>query len=268
VTAILSNAPDGVARVTFGGFVLQGRTDDAVHVTSHDAFGFTERRVQVEDYPRIHGGIEIETLWRPRTIRMAGVVEGNSPAECIDRFEAMKRALALPKQRLVIDTLANKGRFYTATVRSLDAAQEAGRHYRHLEWEAEFICADPFAYDAVESTQPQITMPNGGTLTLANEGDVEALPVITVGTTSLTAVTVTLINDTTGEHITPQTTIVRGDRLVLDSRRLSVQKNGIEIDYSGGFLTLARGGNTLTCTLVGAGSPSLLFEMRWYNRYI
>ena len=268
VTTILSDAPNGAAHIAYGGFVLQGRPDDAVHVTFHDAFNFADRRVQVEDYPRVHGGIELENLWRPRVIRMEGVVEGDNPAQLADNLEALKRALALPKQRLVVDSLANRRRFFTASCRDFDAPQQAGRNYIHLEWQAEFICADPFAYDAVESTQPQITIPNNGTLSLSNDGDVEALPVITVKTASTSAITVTLMNDTTGEHITPQTTIVRGDRLVLDSRRMSVQKNGVEIDYTGGFLTLARGGNTIKAESLGAGAPSILFEMRWYNRYI
>lgn len=268
-TLLEAGSPDGPSRITFDGFVLTGSgPDERISVVEHDAFGFADRAVQVEDLPRVHGSVELDSLWRSRAISMSGVIDAPSSAELNDTLEALKSALALPKRRLVIDTLANKRRFYTATCKSLRITQSP-ENIVFLRWEAQFICSDPFAYDAVETQQPDVTVANNNTLVLDNDGTIEAEPYITIKTTSATAITPSVVNNTSGDRIIPKTTIVRGDVLVINTHQKSITKNGIEVDYHGSFPTLAVGTNTMKFELTSTAlTPTIVFSARWRNRYI
>jgi phage-related protein len=255
--------------IMFGGFLLMGRPDMKIGVSEHDAFGFPERRLQIEDLPRVDGAVELSNLWGQRGISMTGFVEGEDRGELEDNKNALKRALAPKLQRLVIDTLSNQGRYYNATCESLAIVERAGENIRHLVWDAQFIAADPFAYDTELTVLPEFTAGHNATATATNIGDLRIDPTIKVRTTNTVPVTLTILNQTTGERITPSTTIVNGDRLVIDTSTLSILKNGVEIDYAGGFPHLTTGSNVFKFTVVAAsGTPTVLVEMSWRHRYI
>jgi hypothetical protein len=65
--------------------------------------------------------------------------------------------------------------------------------------------------------------------------------------------------------VTPDGTITAGDSLIIDTSKLSAIKNGVEIDYAGGFPRLAVGQNTITVVL-SSGSISLTVRRR--HRYL
>lgn len=263
------NSSEGKSLITFNGYVLMGRHDGTIGVDQHDAFGFPNRRLQVEDLPRNHGAIELQNLWGKRQIKMSGFVSGDTRAELEDNKNALKRALAPKKQRLVIDTLSNLRRYYIATVENLDIPEKGGENLRHLLWDATFTCADPFAYDAQQSAIPEFTANDASEIAIFNDGDIQAEPIITLRTTNSRAVTVTITNTVTGERITPQTTILNNDRLVIDTTKFSVTKNGIEVDYAGGFLHLTAGSNNLKFELISVlSSPSVKCTVGWVNKYI
>ncbi len=254
--------------IMYNGFLLMGRSDGVIGVSEHDAFGFPERRVQVEDLPRTDGAIELSNLWGRRTISMTGFVSGDTRAELADNMNALKRALASGLGQLVIDTLADFGRYYYATVENLDIVED-GSSIRHLLWSADFVCADPFAYDTDLSILPEFSVANGGTSTLSNLGDLEVDTYIKIRTTHTRNTTVTVVNNTTGERITPSTTILKGDSLVIDTARKAVIKNGVEIDYIGSFPHLAVGSNQFTYTLSAtSGTPTVLVTLNWRAKYI
>src|SRR5690606_1072371 len=50
-TSYITAEGDSSPLISFGGFVLMGREDTKVGVTGHDAFGFPDRRVNVEVLP-------------------------------------------------------------------------------------------------------------------------------------------------------------------------------------------------------------------------
>lgn len=262
-------SPQAESTILFNGFVLMGRSDGKIGVNEHNAFGFPERRVQIEDLPRVDGAIELQNLWGRRTINITGFVEGDDRGELDDNKNMLKQALAPKLGQLVIDTLSNKSRFYYATCQSLVVPERGGENIRHLTWDAEFVCADPFAYDSEATLIPEFSVPNGGSTTAANLGDVRVEPYFKIRTTHKYSTTVTIINTTTGERITPQTTILSGDRLIIDSSRKSVLKNGIEVDYIGSFPHLAVGSNQFSYVITAtAGSPTMLLEVSWRHRYL
>ena len=268
-TDIPREAVDADPHISFGGFVLQGRQDEKIGVTMHNAFGFPNRSVQIEPTPRVDGATQLQSLWREKEIRMSGFISGDTRADLDDVKTALLKALAQPSQRLIVDSLSRRGRFYYATCEELSIPEDGSENIRHLEWEASFVCADPFAYDVVETSLPRFTAPHNGEVSLQNKGDVRVRPYMEVSTTSSFAITVSIHNTSTGERITPKTTIIRGDRLVIDSERKSVQKNGVEIDYAGGFVELSPGANLITFSLASVGTaPTVNVIARWRDKYL
>jgi phage-related protein len=268
-TSTDENSAEAEPTVMFGGFLLAGSSDGKVGVISHDAFGLPERRVQIENLPRIDGAVELQNLWGRRTITIQGYVEGDNRADLEDAKNALKRALAPKLQRLVIDTLASQRRYYNATCESLIISEVGGENLRHLLWDAEFVCADPFAYDSDLSVMPEFSVNTGATATVNNVGDLRTDPYIKIRTTHSKAVSLVLVNNTTGERITPNTTIINGDRLVIDTQKMALYKNGVEVDYAGGFPHLVPGSNQFAFTVTAtSGTPSLLVEFQWRHKFL
>jgi hypothetical protein len=109
-----------------------------VGVDSHDSFGFPNRRLTVQEYARDHGGLALSDFWGTRQINMSGFVTGESRAELEANLAALKRALAPANKHLVVDTLTNYGRHYTATCKTLSVPETGGVNFRHLRWNATF----------------------------------------------------------------------------------------------------------------------------------
>ena len=272
VTTLLDqDSPSSTTKIMFGGFVLMDGSsiNGSVGVTKHDAFGFPDRRVQIEELPRVEGAVELQNLWGKRTITMSGYVEGATRGELEDNLSALRRALAPKQQQLIIDTLSNEARHYLATCESLSITEEAGVNIRHLTWDAQFVCADPFAYASSLTVMPEFTVYDGSTLSVVNNGDLTTTPTFKIRTTHPQPITLTIVNNTTGERITPSVTILSGDRMSVDTTRLSVTKNGVEVQYIGGFPRLNVGENTFAIYLTASGvSPSILLEVSYQERYL
>lgn len=267
VTDTRLETAEGSARITFGGFILSDSTNREMNygVTRHDAFGFPERRIQIQDLTLEDGAVELSNYWGKRKINIEGFVDADTRSALEDNLRALRRGLAPSQQRLVINTLGSTGRFYYATCESLAVAEIAGENFNHLKWSADFVCADPFAYDNAETILTEFPMFDEDTIAVANEGDLRVAPLFKVRTRNSSRTQVTIGNVITGEFITPSQTIINGDRLVIDTARKEVLKNGVEIDYSGTFPHLNRGSNTLHYS-VSIGR--VLTEVRWRNHYL
>lgn len=264
-------AASGTSRITFGGFVLFDDSDRTrpYGVTSHDAFGLPDRRLEIQDLPLLDGAIQLQDNWGRRTIKLTGFVSGDTRAELEDNKNALKRALAPGLKPLVIDTLGTYGRYFNATCSSFNMSHDGGKNFTHLTWDATFVCPDPFSYDTGITIMPETSIANAGTLTVNNVGDLKTDLLIKIRTTHNRSTTVTIANNTTGERITPQPTILNGDRLLIDSSQASVLKNGIESSYAGGFIRLNPGGNTFVFTLSAtSGVPTIYVEFQWYTKYL
>lgn len=269
ITDFLQDNVSDDPHIDFGGFTLMGREDEKIGVTQHDAFGFPLRRVEVEDLPRVDGAYEKQALWSSRSIRMRGFVAGDDRADLANVRSSLVKALAPRQQRLIVDTLGHTGRFYYATCEALDIPERADEHIRHLDWDAHFICADPFAYNLTESNLPTFNASNDSEIALTNNGDVTTNPVLSLTTQHAYPVRFSILNETTGERIAPKTTILNGDRFIIDTDRRSLTKNGVEIDYAGSFPTLASGGNVLVFNLyTTSGVPTLSVDLRWRERFL
>lgn len=272
VTTTLTNqiVSAGASRIMFGGFVLFDGSNETMKygVVSHNAYSLPDRRVQVDDLPLVDGAIELTNLWGRREIRMQGFVWGENPADLEANLISLKRALTPRLQRLVIDTLGTSGRYYNATCESFVVEQTGAINTTHLIWNATFVCADPFAYDPTPQQLPETTVANGGTFIVTNYGDMKVDVAIHIHTTHPYPVTVTVVNNTTGERITPQATITNGDRLHIDSTIYSIRKNGLSVNYAGGFIHLNPGSNQFSFIVSStSGTPSIIVDMHWQTRH-
>ena len=258
--------PEIDPKITFGGFVLNG-DDGKIYVTEHDGFGLPKRDIQIEPLARIDGEVELQQQWRRRVIKIKGVVEGDSRAELFGNLDALKQALAKAQQPLVMDTMTRSRRYYTATCSSFASVEVGQENMRHLVWDAEFTAADPFAYSASETVDRDNSVTNGDTLVVLNDGNVLVEPQFRLTVGGSTNTTVTISNETTGERITPSVTFKSGDIFLIDSALQSCRKNGVEVDFLGGFPRLAVGANTLkfTCTPT---DRTLTVQVRRRHRWI
>ncbi len=254
-------------RILFGGFVLQDQNEHHIWVDSHDAFDHPEREVQVEKLPRYQGSAEISNWWVKKEITLTGGIAGDSRHGLAEMLTALKAALAREQQRLIIDTLDQRSYYFTATCTSLSLPEKAGTHFRHLNWSAKFICADPFRYDSNEIVEQNITLSNGETYKVTNFGDLEISPQVTLTTNSPTDVAVTLINQSTGQRITPVSKIKSGDTLQILSDQLRVVKNGIPVDFSGSFPHLGVGDNTLEIQVFPISYPITMTVQRRHKYF-
>lgn len=262
---------EGTSSVQFNGVELMGGAAGHIGVIEHNAFDFPRRRLDIKDQPRRHGAVKISDYWGEKEITLRGVVSGYTRGELAQHIDLLKRTFASESGLLTVDTLTNQHRYYHATCQSFEAPENAEEHFRHLEWEATFICADPFAYDrdSVRITNNGVT--NGNTVTLENSGDIDANLQLTLTTTHSYPVAVTLINDTTGEMIRPTSTIVAGDVLIMDTSFFSLTRNGLETTYTGSFMHLSPGENSIRILLSSdytVITPSVNTVAVWQNRYI
>lgn len=264
LSGVVAEAP---SLITFGGFVLNDETarENRVMVTKHDAFGFPDRRVDIEEIPRQDGAVETQAHWGRRTIRMSGAIEGNSRSELQEAIDQFKRAMMPRLQPLIINSLSNTGRRYLATVQSLDIDEVGGQNFRHIEWSAQFVCADPFAYSVVPSVYGPISVTSNSDVFVTSAGGYDTNPVITLTTTATRRITVDVTNQTTGERITPERGVLVDDILTIDTAACSVVINGKEIGYSGMFPRLFAGQNRFTFTF--SGGP-LFVTIKWTDRYL
>jgi phage-related protein len=109
-------------------------------------------------------------------------------------------------------------------------------------------------------------------IALLNSGDLSVAPTVTITTRHTRAITLSVGNDTTGERIVPFSTIRSGQTIVIDNERKALYKNGVEIEYAGGFFTLAAGSNTLVFSLsaesISGETPSINVEIEWRAKYL
>jgi phage-related protein len=252
-------------RIMFGGFVLSGEEDGDFWVEEHDAFSHPERRTQVEDLPRTDGAVELSDWWGKRVIRLTGGIKATSRSDLYANVAALRRALAPRQQRLVVDTLAHYNYYFNATCTSLVIVENGGENYTHISYIAEFTCADPFRYEASETSEVDIELQTTDEVTINNDGDLVTDAVYIISTTSASEISLTLFNETTGERITPDGTITQSDDLVIDGTRLTVTKNGVEIDFAGGFPRLNAGANVLSVIL---SADSINLTVRRRHRYL
>jgi len=135
----------------------------------------------------------------------------------------------------------------------------------------DFQCSDPFRYYKDETTDSETGITSSPhTYTVTNGGDIEVYPVITFtggASTSLTKLKVANAQDG-NKYFEVSTAIGDGDEIEVDCEEGTVKKNGTSTisNFTGSFLKLASGDNSITLTLtgtVGTCQCDFVFRKRW-----
>lgn len=250
--------------ISFNGFVLQGGTQNWLGVTSHDAYSLPDRDVEIKKLARQHGSVELSNYWEKKTITVEGIIKADTRIELEDRLREFRREMAYAGKNLIIDTFDSKGYYWIATCESLSISEEAGRNYKHLEWTAKFVCADPFRYAPTDTVELPLELENNDEVMITNDGDLSLNPIFTITTESADDIYLTLFNETTSERIYSTEPLSAGQTLVIDTSKATISKNSVKIDYEGSFPTLQVGPNTISVALTG-GSVFLTVQRR--HRY-
>lgn len=257
------NTTTGDGSIKFDGFALSGPDSKYYWVTEHDSFSLPDRRTQIETIPRMDGGVELKAYWGTKKISLSGGVWGNNRAELYDNVNALRSALAVPRGKLQINTLARSGDYYKATCTQFSTKEVAGENLNNLQWDATFECSDPFLYrgeEQVSSFTIVSSKPNNvvDTLytedqkfTILNSGTVNSIPKISLSVVKGAGeYAVSFVNETTGQRLMPKAVLTRNDIITANSKDQSVYKNEkLTLDYVGSFIELRPGVNIIRASI-------------------
>jgi len=205
-----------------------------------------------------------------RTISIALHVHGTSASDLRDKLDSI--ALALSSREDAALSLDNwPSRYWMARVGSEVRPQPMGPLAAACE--IEFVCADPFGYASVESTDDDtIEAAASHEFSLVVGGTAPALPVFVVVPTAASA-PVVISNETTGEKISWENALAATDQIRINcsTQYIDVADQATEtydasmLNVAGRFPTLAPG---VTNNLIISGVPSGAVGTTWRNRYM
>ena len=202
----------------------------------------------------------------PRQISVRGIIgpDGGGTREQLRTLEdALRWALRPGYRQLLRDT----DRYLTAEVRRLTLGADEGLSW--VPFTAEFEAADPYWYATGPLCENAWTDPaNGGTHLVSNAGSATAAPIFTLVIGADGELTCTLANDTGGSWSITELEVAEGDELVIDCAAQTVElEDANRLSYfTGAFLHLAPGTNTLSLELAGVALDSL--TTTWRKRWL
>jgi len=136
-----------------------------------------------------------------------------------------------------------------------------------LEW----MLADPFWYSPTESsdTESVVSVPKTWTVNVPSPVNWEISPRIEVVSTSSLAAGFTLLNNTNNQRFQyTDSNFTGGQTLEVDCKEGTVELDGVSSieNFSGSFITLEPGNNSIT--MAGAGGPLTSVVFNWYPRFL
>ena len=168
----------------FSGFSLQ---DDNYITTNITYRGWPVRDDTTKPISRKPGVKLLSEEFGDKRIRIRGYILGSSPSDLKSKIDSLNTELQKVSQILKIDT----DRRYTATCTYVSVSDP---HYAQdfVPYEAEFLCADPFAYtDEITATMTIVSGTSAQTFTTTISGSYFAEPSLRYETTSGSGTTTT-----------------------------------------------------------------------------
>lgn len=205
-----------------------------------------------------------------KTIRIAGTIHGSTQANLDDRIDTFKGYFNGKDKNLDI-TYGSSTRRYIATVNSLTVSRQQKALF--AAFEIQFICTQPFGVNTTATTI--LSLANSTTATYTVTPTIAGtapyqLPVVTITLDALTGTGdyVQISNDNNGQTmILYGLGLTAGDVIIIDCVNRSVTVNGTEVDFTGTFLELEPGANSLTYT-DGFTTRTVDIGIVYYKRWL
>lgn len=242
--------------IAFNGLMLQ---TDAIIANYFDKDNPPRRDIRTAEIPRRSGAVILSDYRRIKKVRLRAVIEAESKSAMDTKLHELKKALKKQNGWLQFydqgspvclrctwtnENAFDRARFYNLTFADIDL---------------EFQAFDPPYIQAENYSSTDLF---GKTDMTLNEEIVavgtsdEMRPVAILAFTAADSVTkIKMTNVTTGVSIESETiAVAAGDIIKFDAENLVVTKNGSEIDWSGDFLNLQSGVNSVKIELTGTSA--------------
>jgi len=227
-------------------------------------------RISTEERVHAHGGVIVsDEKIASRMLIVHGIFKKASQALMETELKLIKKACYAKNLRLY--GTQNADEFYNIECRSFDFGYLG--MLTVAEVEIEFICVEGFRYYKDETTDTEDPVVSGTPYIVANGGDVEISPIITFTAGAGADISKIKIQNTTDSdkyfEYEPASNLSSGDAVVIDCQNATCKLNTVDdiAHFSGAFIELQSGDNSITITITGtAGTSQLVFVFR--KRYL
>jgi hypothetical protein len=238
-------------------------------VESFDYRSPAERHVYTQATARHPGDKVVGLEWSNKTIKMAGRIFGNTPDDLNTALDTFELTLGAPQLTITVDS----ARSYTGVLSKLEIPNQF-YNLSMLQYSAEFLCVDPFAYGSllsVSGTTVSGTLTYSGSMTVS--GTVFAEPTLTLnptgalaGNSGLQGVTITHVPS--GETITVSGVINYLSPLAINYSSFMITNSGVLNDFTGIFSRFEPGVNQFTITVISGTRQGYLWKWQYSPRYL
>jgi len=223
------------------------------------------------------GGKFLAATFAPKSIRLKGQIRDSSMALLEDEIDAFKQLLNRQGKHLDIDygTGTGKAEYRRYTVNS-SRITLLRRHFNHtfIDWEAEFIVADPpFGTDLDTTTGVSESIESTSTqaFSFIAGGTYRPNPKISITFTEVAGVDgVTVRNTSTGDFIRVRKTpeYQNNDVIEIDTQLFTCTLNSVATAYDGIFPSFVVGGNDLRVSFEDGVHYKAVVKIWYYPLYL
>lgn len=246
--------------ITFNSYDLQ---NDNIITQELKQVESTLRNLNIQKFSIRHGGKIVSTQFEPKIIEISGIVKGSSASDLEDRQDEMKKQLmSVDEKFLVVDYLTGTRR-YIATCTSVDFTRNFYT-IDVIDFRATFVVSNPpFGRQSASNTLTNLGLNNSFALTTTGThsntvnftGTVAPYPRVKVHINSESGVDKITLTVTNDDGFVTNTVVSRnftaGETLIIDNDEGTVQVDGVDVDFEGGFPNWTLSGNTYSVKVVG-----------------
>lgn len=226
------------------------------------------RNLVIEPISTRPGNKLIAYEWGAKEIYFKGRVFGTTPAEHQSNLDTLQKNFSIPFVSISID----EGRSYTATLSELSIPTQFYT-LSMSEYEATFVCVDPFAYGSMLSVSGTVvsgTLTYSGSVTIS--GTHFAEPMLTIRPTGANAGNsginaLQIYHSPSGELLTVSGTINYNADLSIDYSNFYVTNSGEQSDYSGIFSRFEPGVVPFEITVTSGVRQGYNWTINYQPRY-
>lgn len=213
-------------------------------------------QMTTRELPRSDGQFVESARYKSTQIDIEGTLQAADRATLETLMDAMKRVCSPLVGGTLQLTLAGAPRYFdecypTTSIGTMFQTRDF-YHVLYCPFKISFDCLEPYARSATRTAASPGAVTGNATFNLQNAGsantDLNAtLQIATAG--SLSAITVS--NAQTGKSMTITRAFRDGDTVEIDEEMTTVKIGGVAVDFSGTFVSLMPGANTLTVSFTG-----------------